>query len=112
MARPFALLRRIVGRLKKYMNAAILAFSLMLVPLGYYLAIEGPTSHAQMGGYLSIVIGIVLFMVACLKGLEVERKRDESDKNRFDELMKEIKGLRQDLTNERESRNERTSTDT
>ena len=72
------------------MYTAGLVFGLMLVPLGYYLVIEAPDFIYRLIGYVSIVAGITLFMSGWLKSIKLEKENNESNRERFNELIKEL----------------------
>jgi len=107
MTRLSTLVRRIVKGVKKHMFTSGLAFGLMLIPLGYYLVIEGAYLHIVIGGYLSITAGITLFLIGWIKSIQEEKQANKSNNDSFNELITEIRGLRQDLKNVRQGENER-----
>ena len=91
------------------MYTAGLALGLMLIPLGYYLVIEGQNIDMRLGGYFSIVAGITLFLIGWIKALREEKEAKKNNDKKFNELIEEIRGCRQALNNRtREGRNERT----
>lgn len=73
-----------------------LAFSFMLIPLGYYFMIEG---EIYIIGEATVIIGFILFAVTVFKIIREENRKNKEDKQRFDSLMTEVRGLRQDLRN-------------
>jgi hypothetical protein len=74
-----------------------LAFGLVLIPLGYYLMIEGGDVHARVVGNFSIAVGIILFLTGWIQTIRQERKSREDTEKKFDELISELRGLRRDL---------------
>ena len=108
MIRLLSLIRWIVGRIKIMRYAAGLALSLMLIPLGYYLMIEGLNYQAQAGGFLSIITGVVLFFIVWSKSVKAERIEREKNDEKFNAVIREIQGLRQDMNDIlKQERNER-----
>jgi len=98
MTKRFAsLLRRIVGRIKEYMLVGALALSFMLIPIGYYFLIEGKSYTIGVIGEATVVIGFILFIIAFIKTIQEESRKNNEGKQRFDSLMTEIRGLRQEL---------------
>lgn len=92
-----SLLRRKVGGLKKYMYTSGLAFGLMLVPLGYYLVIKEQSIQGQLSGLLSIVAGFTLLTIGGIKAIQEERQAKNKNDKKYNELIEEIRGFRQDL---------------
>jgi len=72
----------------------------MLVPLGYYLLIEGePKYLASFCGSLTILGGLVLFWVVWFKGNQAEKKERKKSDDKFNAMLREIRGLRKDMNN-------------
>ncbi|MFC1985642.1 hypothetical protein ACFLWC_01450 [Chloroflexota bacterium] len=98
------LLGNIVGRIKRKMRSTfILVMATICVPTGFYLAIEihqvGLGVFLVLWGAVSILVALFMFQRELREAQRKAKEAQQKSDNLSKQLIEEIKGLRQDLTN-------------
>jgi len=94
-----SLIRRIVGRIIKMANR-IMQYGVTLIPLGFmvlFFSFQFLDGWELYAVFVSSVLIIILGFTSFFLALKWGREEDTKSHADFKELLKEVKGLRQDL---------------
>lgn len=100
MANAAASLQKLLGRLRPYMAVVWFTFATVFIPLGFYLLVEGKVGATQsrimvLGGFVALALGLITTFI--------DRKRD---RQRDEELHRDIRDLINEIREERNERND------
>ncbi len=86
--RILPLLRRILGRVKKNMAILFMAFGGILIPLGFYLLVDGGEGFAWYAE-AAVILGIMCFAFA-VRLAQLEQKEAKEQKEKILEFLTSI----------------------
>ncbi len=97
-----SLTRLIVGRVKRMISNIILQYGAVSIPLGITMFIFSTLFSEGWKMYVGWVLSILMFALgtfAFSEAMKTARKEQKSSDDRFDALINEVRGLRQDMIN-------------